>query len=93
MRRTTFAKRVPGSGLELRTLVSRVDDLASTSAAQSKERDVEVIDTTLLALVWSVREVTSDDREVVATVSALLRSGAVRLRGNFRDCPIECFLD
>jgi len=52
-----------------------------------------VIDTTLLALVSSVGELTSDDRKVVAAVSALLRSGAVRLRGAFRDCPIECLLE
>ncbi len=53
----------------------------------------EVIDTTLWELVWSVSETTSDEREVVATVRALLRSGAVRLRGTFRDCPIEWLLD
>jgi hypothetical protein len=68
------------------------DDVAVAAAAR-KQCDVEVINTTLLALVWSVGEVTSDDRTVVATVSALLRSGAVRLCGNFRDCPIECFLE
>ena len=93
MRRTTFAGRVPGSRLEVRTPATEVDDVAVASAAQRKRCDVDVIATTLLALVWSVGEVTSDDREVVATVSALLRSGAVRMRGAFRDCPIECFLE
>ena len=39
---------------------------------------------TLLDLVHSVSEVTSDEREIVATVVHLLRSGRVRLCGNFR---------
>ena len=46
---------------------------------------------TLLELVCALGEVTEDDREVVATVLALLRSGRVRLRGNFRDVPIDRF--
>ena len=43
-----------------------------------------VVDTTLLELVQVVSEGTDDDREVVATVMHLLRSGKVRLIGNFR---------
>jgi len=39
---------------------------------------------TLLELVQAICEVTSDDREVVATVRHMLRSGRVRLIGNFR---------
>jgi|GEM_PF-5302891 len=39
---------------------------------------------TLLDLVRAVCEVTDDDREVVAVVLGLLRSGAVRLTGSFR---------
>lgn len=39
---------------------------------------------TLLELVGSVCDVTDDDDEVVATVLQLLRSGRVRLCGNFR---------
>src|SRR5262249_21473020 len=93
MRRTTFAGRVPGSRLEKRTTATEVDDVAVASAAQRNRCDVDVIDTTLVALVSSVGELTSDDREVVATVRALLRSGAVRLRGTFRDCPIARFPD
>ncbi len=46
---------------------------------------------TLLELVRALGEVTEDDREVVATVLALLRSGRVRLCGNFRDVPIDRF--
>jgi len=40
--------------------------------------------TTLLELVRAISEVTDDDREVVATVRHLLRSGQVVLCGNFR---------
>ena len=47
--------------------------------------------TTLLALVRAIGEVTHDDREVVATILHLLRSGEVRLCGNFRNAPIEDF--
>ena len=43
-----------------------------------------VVETTLLELVQTVGELTDDDREVVATVVELLRSGQVRLVGNFR---------
>jgi hypothetical protein len=67
--------------------------MAAASVAQKSRRSVEAIDTTLLDLVWSVGEVTSSDHEVIATVSSLLRSGAVKLCGNFRDCPIECLLE
>ena len=41
-------------------------------------------ETTLLDLVRAVSEQTEDDREVVATVLHLLRSGRVHLIGNFR---------
>jgi hypothetical protein len=47
--------------------------------------------TTLLALVRAVSEVTRDDREVVATILHMLRSGEVRLGGNFRNAPVEDF--
>jgi hypothetical protein len=45
--------------------------------------------TTLLALVRAIGEVTDDEREVVATVLHMLRSGEVRLCGNFRDIDPE----
>jgi hypothetical protein len=35
---------------------------------------------TILELVWIVSELTSNDDEVVATVSHMIHSGAVRLR-------------
>jgi len=44
---------------------------------------------TLLELVEAVSEVTDDEKEVIATVSYMLRSGRIRLTGNFRDEPIE----
>ncbi len=43
-----------------------------------------VVETTLLELVQTLGELTQDDREVVATVVEMLRSGRVRLTGNFR---------
>ena len=46
---------------------------------------------TLLELVQAICEVTVDDREVVATVRHMLRSGRVRLSGNFRGSSIEAF--
>ena len=51
----------------------------------------EARSTTLLALVRAVSEVTQDDREVVATILHMLRSGEVRLCGNFRNHPVEDF--
>ena len=46
----------------------------------------EPSDTTLLELVGAVCEVTDDEGEVVATVLHMIRSGRVRLCGNFRGC-------
>lgn len=48
---------------------------------------------TLLELVQVVGESADNDREVVATVLHMLRSGSVRLAGNFRDCSLDVFLD
>lgn len=44
---------------------------------------------TLLELVRAVSAETANDREVVATVLHLLRSGKVRLCGSFRDSCLE----
>ena len=44
---------------------------------------------TLLELVDAVCDVTGDDSEVVATVLHMLRSGTVKLRGNFRGVKID----
>jgi hypothetical protein len=40
--------------------------------------------TTLLDLVWTINQVTDDDRQVVATVAHLINSGQVRLTGTFK---------
>lgn len=65
---------------------------SSSSAAVSIFRNVaEARATTLLALVGAVGEITDDDREVVATILHMLRSGEVRLCGNFRNHPVEDF--
>jgi len=42
------------------------------------------IDTTLLELVQAIARRTSDEREIIATVLRLLRTGRVRLIGSFR---------
>jgi hypothetical protein len=47
--------------------------------------------TTLLELVRTLGEITDDDREIVATVLSLLRSGQVRLCGNFRNASLDDF--
>ena len=47
------------------------------------------IDTTLLELVEVIAEETNDDREIVATVLHLLRSGRVRLIGSFRGHRVD----
>lgn len=47
--------------------------------------------TTLLDLVGAVCDVTDDESEVVATVLHMIRTGQVRLRGNFRGCPKSDF--
>jgi hypothetical protein len=44
---------------------------------------------TLLELVAAIGDVTDDEREIVATVLYMLRSGSVRLKGNFCGEPIE----
>jgi len=46
---------------------------------------------TLLELVSAVSETTDDEREIVAAVLHMLRSGSVRLNGNFRGEPVESF--
>ncbi len=51
--------------------------------------ETEPISITLLELVKAISEVTEDETEVVATVLHMLRSGRVRLCGNFKDEPLE----
>ena len=51
----------------------------------------EPLATTLLALVEAVSDVSNDEREVVATVAHMLRSGTVKLTGCFRNAPRDAF--
>ena len=51
----------------------------------------EARETTLLELVHELGKITTDEREIVATVLSMMNSGRIRLRGNFRGCPIEDF--
>ncbi len=48
---------------------------------------------TLLELVEVLSSITDDEREVVATVIAMLARGRVKLQGNFREVPPEAFID
>jgi len=60
---------------------------AKTVSASTRchlRRGGEGIDTTLLELVQAIARNSSDEREIVATVRHLLRTGRVRLIGNFR---------
>ena len=59
------------------TTAKRFEDLRPHETA-------EAVETTMLELVQTLGELTDDDREVVHTVVELLRSGRVRLIGNFR---------
>jgi hypothetical protein len=43
---------------------------------------------TLSDLILSLQQVTSDDREVVAAITHLINSGAVRLRGRFAGAQV-----
>ena len=55
---------------------------ARSSIAGGRRDEPQLI--TLLELVRVISEVTDDEREIVATVGEMLRSGRVRLCGNFR---------
>lgn len=64
---------------------------AATATPPKAPADPEDHATTLLALVRAIGEVTDDEREVVATVLHLLRTGQVQLCGNFRNAPSRVF--
>jgi hypothetical protein len=61
----------------------------SARSASSEITSLPAVETTLLELVRAVSEITSDDREVVATVMEMLRSGRVRLCGSFRGSNLD----
>ena len=56
----------------------------SSNRRSHLRRGDDGIDTTLLELVQALVRTTNDEREIVATVRHLLRTGRVRLTGNFR---------
>ena len=51
------------------------------------------VDTTLLELLRTLGEVTTDESEIVATALHMLRSGSVRLTGSFQGAPSAGFID
>jgi hypothetical protein len=57
---------------------------AVSTSIQVHESLLKCPEVTLLELVQSICDETSDDHEVVETVRHLLSSGQVRLCGNFR---------
>ena len=61
--------------------------IAAARVASSKKP----AELTLLELVGAVGELTESDADTVAIVFELLRSGRVRLRGNFKNRPISDF--
>ncbi len=61
-----------------------VDTISRKTRRRLRRRGGQCVDTTLLELVQAIAEDTRDDREIVATVVHLLRSGRVRLIGSFR---------
>ena len=58
-------------------------------AAAASAPATQPLETTLLDLVQAVDEVAESEAEVVATVLQMLRSGRVRLLGNFRGSILE----
>ena len=64
--------------------MSRTAALPRPISKALTEPAAEPTDATLLDLVSAVSEETPDDGEVIDTVLDLLRSGRVRLTGNFR---------
>jgi hypothetical protein len=48
---------------------------------------------TLLDLVQAVNEVSDSEKELIATVVYMLRSGRVQLTGSFRDESLDGFYD
>jgi hypothetical protein len=59
------------------------------SVETCQSQDARPQELTLLELVLAVCDTTNDEREVVATVVHMLRTGRVRLCGNFSGEPIE----
>jgi len=79
MARILLAKRADEA-----SIMSAVVKTMSSKTRRHLRRGDVGIDTTLLELVQAIAQDTSDEREIIATVRRLLRTGRVRLIGNFR---------
>jgi hypothetical protein len=64
--------------------MSAVVKTVSSNTRSRHQQGNESIDTTLLELVQAIAQNTNDERQIIATVRHLLRTGRVRLIGNFR---------
>jgi hypothetical protein len=64
---------------------------AASTSIQIHEALPKYPEVTLLELVQTICDETSDDHEVVETVRHLLSSGQVRLCGNFRNADPSTF--
>ena len=51
------------------------------------------VDTTLLELMRTLGEITSDESEIVATALHMLRSGSIQLTGSSQNAPRAGFID
>ena len=79
-----------------RALKLEVDVLYATNALPgnaAKPAPKASVDTTLLELVRTLGEVTSDESEIVATALHMLRSGSIQLTGSSQDAPRAGFID
>jgi hypothetical protein len=79
MARILLCRRA-GEASIMGAVVKRVSSNTRCHLRRGEDR----IDTTLLELVQALARNTSDEREIVATARHLLRTGRVRLIGNFR---------
>ena len=66
------------------SIMSTVVKAVSSNRRYPHQPGGESIDATLLELVQAIAQSTNDERQIIATVRHLLRTGRVRLIGNFR---------
>lgn len=82
----SFSLRVLSiEGTPMRTSAARAPMIELPLDAEEPEQ------VTLLELVRAVSEVAENEREVVATVCHMLKTGRVKLCGNFRHTPYRDF--
>jgi hypothetical protein len=73
-----------------RTVNSQGEVVPMSATAVRAPSDLQG-DVTLLELIQAVADVTNDEREIIATVTHMLRSGSVRLCGCLRGEPLDLF--